>query len=157
MTAHYVEQTPKTLYLHWTGVDSYSRTFTDYHTCITVRRSWFKPWTWVAEVKRMHPYDKALHHHTYRRNTDAVAISCCGAGRNTPIRKEQVEVMALEAARACIRYNIPLDSDHIQTHAESARILKYWPERVDFDGRGDELRAKIQYYANKIKTGELKP
>lgn len=157
MTAHYETQNPKTIYLHWSGVDSYSRVFTDYHTCITARRSWYKPWTWVAEAKYMHPYNKALHHHTWRRNTDAIAVSCSGAGPNTPIRKEQVEVMCLAVARAAVKYNIPVDSDHILTHAESARALGYWPERTDFDGRGDELRAKIRYYVNKIKAGELKP
>ncbi len=157
MTAHYEAQIPRRLFLHWTGVDSYSATFTDYHTCITVRRSWFKPWTWVAELKRMHPYLKALHHHTYRANRDAVALSCCGAGPHTPIRKEQVEVMCLEAARICHRYNIPVDSDHVQTHAESAISFSYYPERTDFDKRGDELRTKIRYYLGKIKSGELKP
>lgn len=156
MTAHYVEQTPKTVYLHWTA-GNYGQVFTAYHACITVRRSYILPWTWVAKVVKSHPYDRKLNVHTAYRNGDSVALSCCGAAKNYPIRREQIEVMCLEAARVCLKYNIPVDKDHIISHARAARLDGYYPERVDFDGRDDELIGKIRYYANKIKAGDLKP
>ena len=108
MTATYETQVPLKVYLHWSA-GAYTTVFPDYHTNIKARRSLIKPWTRVAEVVRVHPYDRRLYHHTAYRNKDAVAISCCGAGNGYPILPQQIEVMCAEAARVCKQYNIPVD------------------------------------------------
>jgi len=150
MTAHIEKQIPQRLYLHWTGVGNYRQLFTDYHCSV-------QNWLGVARVVHVHPYTKALHHHTYKRNTNAVAISCCGGVEGYPITRGQVEKMCEEAAKVCIKYHIPPDSYHVKTHAESAQEVGYYPERVDFDGQGDTLRGKIRWYIQKLTSGGFDP
>ena len=152
MTATYETQVPLKVYLHWSA-GAYTTVFPDYHTNIKARRSLIKPWTRVAEVVRVHPYDRRLYHHTAYRNKDAVAISCCGAGNGYPILPQQIEVMCAEAARVCKQYNIPVDDQHIFTHGRAARIDNYFPERVDFDGKDEEFMGKIRYYLNRLHKG----
>lgn len=156
MTATYERQTPKRIFLHWTA-GNYTQVFSDYHTSITAPRSLRHLGKRVAKLVRTHPYDKALHHHTYKANTNAVAISTCSNAPGCPPLPDQVELMCKEVAYLSIDFGIPIDTYHCQTHAESALEIGYYPERIDYDGRGDELRSKARWYKDKILRAGYKP
>lgn len=151
MTIHIETQQPDHLYLHWSGDDSYRQVFSAYHC--NIQALWPLP---LARVVHTNAYDTLLHRHTANRNTNGVAISCCGGTSRYPITKYQVEAMCLEGARVCVRFNIPVDKEHVATHCEVAIIDGYYPERIDFEGRGDELRTKLRWYYGRLKDGRIK-
>lgn len=154
------------IYLHWTA-GGYDATFTDYHLCITGN----------GELKLTAPLDETISA-TYRRNSGSVSIALCAA-RNAvawaggnyllgdcPPTVEQIECAAQTVAVLARSLDIPIDIEHIMTHAEAADNLDgvyacdpYGPahgcERWDLAvlKQGDEwmrggdiIRGKAKYY-----------
>lgn len=130
----------KRIYLHWTA-GRYHQLFDDYHICIDGDG--------VAHYMGDLEEKKA---HTWRRNSNAVGIALCccyGAGiRKSPYTiswgeypptKMQVETMAEEVARIAKCYSIPIDAEHVMTHAEVACQDGYGVDDRDPDMRWDLL------------------
>lgn len=160
------------IYLHWSAGD-YTTTYPAYHFCIV----------WDGETAAIvpthdlranmrdvyfndeHPYAA----HTYRRNAYSAGLAVMGMLGATPsdfgefpLLDECVNAICECAATIAVRYDIPIDSDHIMTHAEAAIRDGYFgtaeAERWDM-GRlhqspapfsadeairvGNELRARI--------------
>jgi hypothetical protein len=137
------------IYVHWTA-GHYSQFFDDYHINIDFDGSIYISTTLLNELKS----------HTWRRNSRAVGIAaaCCyqattnGLGPKPPT-VEQLNSLALVIRLLCDGLELPIDYDHVRTHAEQADEDDYGPattcERWDFwflrDGDepgtgGDELR-----------------
>ena len=85
---------PATIYLHWAATPySWVRSGL-YHTIISGD----------GRLQRLHAYDSDLPAHTWRRNSNAVALSCaCMGGRpdpwTIPPTEVQLEAMCREAAQ----------------------------------------------------------
>jgi len=97
---------------------------------------------------------------TWHHNTDTIDIAAMGAfgavlggtkGDEWPT-KLQRERIAYLIARESHSFNIPIDPQHVYTHAEIASLMGYWPgsgspdTRWDFYGEGDWFRAKALWY-----------
>lgn len=109
--------------------------------------------------------------HTWMKNTGNMAISLAGmAGMSSPIwdrwrfrddkyaqmvSAQQFELMCFLWAFFALHYSIPLQN--IRTHAEYALMpypgypRGYYPERWDLKDMGPDMRAKTNWYLNKIK------
>ncbi len=155
-----------TIYLHWSATPySWVRSGA-YHTIVAGD----------GHLHRLHSYTIDLNAHTWRRNSNAVAISCACMGGvpdpwTIPPTDAQIEAMCREAAAVARSWGWSADDITIQrvmTHAEAAsnrdgRILhdNYGPvawggsgERWDFmqlrkggpDDGGAVLRQKIRAY-----------
>lgn len=149
-------QIPRKLFLHWSA-GNWTTAYPHYHTSVTYECNWLTLWKRKAVLRLKTPYTTYLSHHTSGRNTNAVGLAVAGAGYGYPVMPVQVEMLCKEAARVAIEYDIPIDKEHCMTHAEAAILDKYYPERTDFDKRGDELRAKMVWYKdNLLKRGYKK-
>lgn len=107
-----------TLYLHWTA--------TGY--------DWIRPGHYHSivagdgRVHRLHSYDVDLPAHTWRRNSDSVAIACaCMGGRpdpwSLPPTPEQLDSLCREAADVARRFGWTAEMitvERLMTHAEAA-------------------------------------
>lgn len=107
------------VYCHWTGVGYDSINHPSYHVVIGKNGELYVP-AYDLTIKR---------DHTYMRNSHAIgiALACCGddsIGENNlgaePPTKEQLNALAQVVAVACINIGIPLDIQHVMTHAEAA-------------------------------------
>ena len=82
--------------------------------------------------------------HTWRRNTGAVgiALACCykatsdDLGPESPTR-DQINSMALVIRLLCDGLELPIDAEHVMTHAEVATIDGYGPGSGDPQTRWD--------------------
>ncbi|TVS02372.1 MAG: N-acetylmuramoyl-L-alanine amidase [Cyanobium sp. PLM2.Bin73] len=157
---------PATIYLHWSATPhSWVRSGL-YHTIIGGDGS----------LHRLHAYSIDLPAHTWRRNSNSVALSCaCMGGRpdpwTIPPTEAQLEAMCREAAEIARSWGWQADAITIQrvmTHAEAASNRdgrwmhdNYGPviwggtgERWDFlqlsrngpPTGGDELRRRIRRF-----------
>lgn len=145
------------IYLHWSA-GHYHQFYDDYHMSIDDDGSVHVTCDSLADILA----------HTWHRNTGAVGISmACGAfctsndlGEEAPT-DAQVEGMAKVVAVLCQTLEIPIDKDHVITHAEAANMDGYGPyqtwERWDLwffhngdkhGTGGDILREKAIGYAN---------
>ncbi|MAH58543.1 MAG: N-acetylmuramoyl-L-alanine amidase [Synechococcus sp. ARS1019] len=107
-----------TLYLHWTA--------TGYH--------WIRPGHYHAivggdgRVHRLHDYSIDLTAHTWRRNSNSVALACaCMGGQpdpwDQPPTDAQLEGLCNEAATILIDWGLEADQvriERVMTHAEAA-------------------------------------
>ena len=160
------------IYLHWTA-GHYESKFADYHINITGDGGIY------ASTDDL----TAMLSHTWHRNTASIGIAlCCAAdamiyadGRFTlgtePPTQIQIESMAMVIAVLAEVLHIPLDAEHIMTHAEAADADGYGPLMMgtpefekwdlwklpDYDGAwrsgGVVLRGKAIYYY--LKGGVL--
>ncbi|MGB5136342.1 MAG: N-acetylmuramoyl-L-alanine amidase [Prochlorococcaceae cyanobacterium] len=157
---------PATIYLHWAATPySWVRSGL-YHTIIGGD----------GTLHRLHAYSIDLPAHTWRRNSNAVALSCaCMGGRpdpwSIPPTEAQLDAMCREAATIARSWGwreADITMERVMTHAEAAsnrdgRWLhdNYGPviwggtgERWDFlqlsksspPTGGDELRARIRVF-----------
>lgn len=153
-----------TIYLHWSATPYTWVRSGVYHTIVAGD----------GHLHRLHSYTMDLNAHTWRRNSNAVAISCACMGGNPdpwtiPPTEAQLEAMCQEVAAVARSWNWRADEITIQrvmTHAEAAanrdgRLMhdNYGPvawggsgERWDFmqlrkDGPadgGEQLRRRIR-------------
>lgn len=116
-----IRQIPWRVSLHWAASMAIEKA---YHTQI------------MRDGRALHhtPYTTRLPRHTYGRNTGTAAIGCQGmTGANFenwgkyPLTPVQIERMCAEAAVIVDAYGIPIDRDHVFTHAEAAIEDGYGP------------------------------
>lgn len=132
------------VYLHWSGGD-YSTVYSSYHFCVALDGD-------GAGVEQTNDLRKNMRDlkpeddyaaHTYRRNAFAAGIACMGMqdaapddfGRY-PLTEALIDGLCRVAAALVKSYRIPLDPQHVLTHAEAAIIDGYF-------GAGDEERWDI--------------
>ncbi|QPN56364.1 N-acetylmuramoyl-L-alanine amidase [Synechococcus sp. CBW1107] len=155
---------PATIYLHWAATPYTWVRSGHYHTIISGD----------GRLNRLHAYSVDLPAHTYRRNSNSVALSCaCMGGQpdpwTIPPTEAQLEAMCREAARIAASWGWSAGDISLQTvmtHAEAASNRdghwmhdNYGPviwggsgERWDFlqlsrngpPTGGDELRQRIR-------------
>ena len=107
-----------TIYLHWAATPYTWQRSGLYHSIISG----------TGHVHRMHAYTVDLPAHTWRRNSNAVALSCaCMGGRpdpwSIPPTAAQLEALCQEAAAVARSWNWSANDITIQrlmTHAEAA-------------------------------------
>ena len=125
----------RSVYLHWTASD-YEETFPAYHYCVALRGG-------VATVVETHPVaanardlraalqtgaaGESYAAHVAGRNSFAIGVAVCGMRDATPydfgafpLRDDMLELACALAAKLCARYDIPVDAEHVRTHAEAA-------------------------------------
>lgn len=153
------------IYNHWTA-GRYDQLFDDYHLSIKGDGSLWASTDDLTEHKS----------HTYMRNTGAIGVALCACldavgcddlGTYPPT-EAQLNTLAQVNAILCIDLGIPLDIQHVMTHAEAADCKDGWYphepygpdstcERWDLlvlkEGRprwsgGDELRGNARFYAH---------
>ncbi|CAK6697893.1 N-acetylmuramoyl-L-alanine amidase [Synechococcus sp. BA-124 BA4] len=157
---------PATIYLHWAATPYTWVRSGLYHTIISGD----------GRLNRLHAYSVDLPAHTWRRNSNSVALSCaCMGGQpdpwTIPPTEAQLEAMCREAARIAASWGWSAGDISLQTvmtHAEAASNRdgqwmhdNYGPviwggsgERWDFlqlsrngpPTGGDELRQRIRRY-----------
>lgn len=107
------------IYLHWTGVGYDSINHPDYHVVIGKNGEIYVP-DYDLTIKRSH---------TYMRNSRSIgiALACCNTDSISennlgaePPTEAQLNILAQVVAIACINIGIPLDIQHVMTHAEAA-------------------------------------
>ena len=160
-----LDRDPK-IYLHWTG-GAYDMDYPDYHFCIHADGS----------VAQTHDFDSAVEA-TYMRNSGSisVALDCCadavayaGGGcdlGNYPPTSAQIECLAQVVAVIARELDIPIDLQHVMTHAEAAdnmdglypcdpygpaHTCERWDLAVvsgddDWMSGGDTIRGKALWY-----------
>lgn len=114
--AESIGREPK-IYAHWTA-GHYDQTFPDYHFNITGDGAIY---TDLLDMSEILP-------HTYRRNTGAVGIALCCAYQahsvydlgSEPPTDIQIEILAQVIAVLTEAINVPIDIEHVMTHAEAA-------------------------------------
>lgn len=124
------------IYLHWSGSD-YVTTYPAYHYCITyvdgiarvVRTNDLRANMRDVRVEPELPYAA----HTAGRNSYAAGLSVMGMKDaypsdfgEFPLRNEAVNAMCRVAAELARFYRIPIDREHIMTHAEAALLDGYF-------------------------------
>lgn len=154
------------IYVHWTAGD-YRQLFPEYHLLIRGSGQIYAStddWTEVLS-------------HTWHRNTGALGIALCCARDavlyadgtfdlgDYPPTLMQVESCAMLLRSLAQIWHLPIDEDHIMTHAEAADLDGYGPAVMgtedfekwdlwklkDYDDKwkngGDVLRGKALYYS----------
>ncbi|MFN2528978.1 MAG: hypothetical protein ABR584_09720 [Candidatus Baltobacteraceae bacterium] len=161
------------LYLHWSA-HSYQAVFPAYHFCIAMRQDGTRVVVQTNRIEanmrdvRSDP-DEPYAAHTRGRNSHAIGLSIMGMEGATPqdfgpypLTEPLIEGLCLVAARLAAFYRVPVDAEHILTHAEAGAAEGYFgtgpQERWDIarlvpapeDLRlaeaaqtGDELRRRI--------------
>ncbi|MEG2765678.1 MAG: N-acetylmuramoyl-L-alanine amidase [Acidaminococcaceae bacterium] len=154
------------IYLHWTA-GHYENLCADYHLNITGKGELYLSTEALTTVLA----------HTWRRNTGAIGLALCCCFDATiqvdgefdlgsePPTQLQLEVAAQVLALLTRELKIPLDADHVLTHAEIADLDGYGPavrgtadfekwdlwQLWDYDGQwhfgGDVLRGKAAWYS----------
>jgi len=162
------------IYIHWSAHD-YHAVFPAYHFCVALDAE--------DEIVVVNTHDlrenmrsvydapdEPYAAHTRKRNSFALGISVMGMQDSKPedfgpypLTDGLIDALCLVAARLAARYKVPIDADHIMTHAEAAVCDGYFgtqPEqrwdiaRLKPDPRplvpqdahdvGEELRARIR-------------
>lgn len=128
-----------TIYLHWSA-SGYDTPSDAYHISITGD----------GVVHVMHPLDQILSA-TWRRNTGSIAVSimCCYDAvayneddvdfGSAPPTNAQLQAMARVICVLCEELELPIDDDHVLTHAEIADIDGYGINDDDPEMRWDLL------------------
>jgi hypothetical protein len=109
---------PATIYLHWAATPYSWVRSGPYHTIISGD----------GRLQRLHAYSSDLPAHTWRRNSNAVALSCaCMGGRpdpwTIPPTEAQLEAMCREAAEVARSWGwtqADITLQRVMTHAEAA-------------------------------------
>ena len=128
-----------TIYLHWSA-SGYDTPSDAYHISITGD----------GVVHVMHPLDQILSA-TWRRNTGSIAVSimCCYDAvvydednvdfGSAPPTNAQLQAMARVICVLCEELELPIDDEHVLTHAEIADIDGYGINDDDPEMRWDLL------------------
>ena len=111
------------IYLHWSA-GHYGQFSPAYHIHIDQNGEIYVSTDDLEEVKA----------HTWRRNTGALGVSlaCCYKGTSNDLGPEppteaQINGMAAVIAALCEAIPLPLDVEHVMTHAEIADVDGYGP------------------------------
>lgn len=111
------------IFLHWSA-GHYGQFFEDYHINIDYDGSIIVTTNDLTEVKA----------HTWRQNTGSIGITlACAYNATTnnlgtePPTIAQLDAMARVVRVLCDGLGIPVDYDHVRTHAEQADIDDYGP------------------------------
>ncbi len=143
------------IYLHWSA-GHYHQIYDDYHIDIDDDGSIYVTTDDLATVLV----------HTWHRNSGAIGIAlACGAFSTSndlgaePPTERQIESMAQVIAILSGALDMPIDVNHVMTHAEAANLDEYGPnttwERWDLwflhngdpmGSGGDTLRGKAVWY-----------
>ncbi len=135
----------ESIYLHWSGAD-YETVYTCYHYCVALVDG-------VAVVAETHDLaanmrevtapDEPYAAHTYRRNSRSAGIAIMGMRDASPadfgpfpITPDLIDTLCAVAARIAASYAIPVDGEHVRTHAEAAILDGYFGIHAD-DERWD--------------------
>ncbi len=144
------------IYLHWSAGD-YETAYTAYHAGIAL----YEGRAYVVEsndlranMRDVYASNEPYAAHTYRRTRFAAGLAILamtGARPEDfgafPLTDATVSALCVVAARLASFYCIPVDPDHVMTHAEAARIDGYY-------GAGsDDLRWDIA----RLTPGPLAP
>jgi hypothetical protein len=129
------------LYLHWTAGD-YATVFPAYHFCIALDPHGV-PVVHATHDLRANMRDvrspgPAYAAHTAGRNSFAIGLAICGMRDavpgdfgNFPLRDDMLALGCATAARLCAAYRIPIDPEHVATHAEAAVADGYFGSGQD--------------------------
>ncbi len=119
------------IYTHWSAYD-YEKVFPAYHFCVAI-----KPGTGIVVVNT-HDVRENMRNcyeapelpyaaHTRNRNSHALGISIMAMQAATPqdfgkypLTEPLIDALCLVGARLAAFYNVPIDADHIMSHAEAA-------------------------------------
>ena len=153
------------LYIHWTA-GHYDSVFDDYHINITGAGETYLSTDDLTEVLA----------HTWQRNTGAIGIALCCCVDATincdgtfsfgsePPTDLQIEKTAQVIAVLADVLGLPIDAEHVMTHAEVGDLDGYGPaeigtkdfekwdlwQLIDYDGEwrggGEVLRGKANWY-----------
>lgn len=147
----------KHIYLHWTA-GHYGQAYDDYHINIDGDGSVYQTCVKLTERKA----------HTWRRNTGAIGIAVCCAynarcGRtketlylgDEPITLLQINALAWVLAHLCQALDLPLDAEHVLTHAEAATLDGYGPYGPDPDCRWDLYLLPKPHEGTLLPGGEV--
>jgi len=161
------------IYTHWSAYD-YASVFPAYHFCIATTAQGIL----VVNTHDVRENMRAVYEepelpyaaHTRGRNSFALGISIMGMEGATPsnfgsypLTEELIDGLCLVSARLAAFYNVPIDGDHIMSHAEAAVREGYFGTAedqrwdiarlhasdeplVEQDARdaGEELRARMR-------------
>ena len=134
------------IYLHWSGWD-YVTVHPSYHYCVALRDG-------AVEVEHTGDLTSNMRDlrggefddyvaHTRGRNSFAAGLSVMGMRDarpddfgEFPITAAQIDALCVLAAEIARAYAIPIDADHVLTHAEAAIVDGYF-------GSGEEERWDI--------------
>ena len=125
------------LYTHWSAYD-YEMVFPAYHFCIAV-----KPGAGIVVVNthdvRENMRDvyelpeRPYAQHTRRRNSYALGISIMGMQGSTPqdfgaypLTEALIDGLCLVGGRLAEFYGVPIDADHVMSHAEAGVLEGYF-------------------------------
>lgn len=164
------------IYIHWSAHD-YRSVFPAYHFCVALDAQDEVVVVQTHDVREnmRNVYDapeEPYAAHTRKRNSFALGISVMGMQDSKPadfgpypLTEPLIDALCLATAKLAAFYNVPVDADHIMTHAEAAVRDGYFgtkPEerwdiaRLQPDARplveedaavaGDELRARIRRF-----------
>ncbi|HET7815295.1 MAG TPA: N-acetylmuramoyl-L-alanine amidase [Candidatus Baltobacteraceae bacterium] len=164
------------IYTHWSAHD-YAAVFPAYHYCVAtdpdghiVVAQTNDPRANMRDVRE--DPEKPYAAHTRGRNSYAIGISIMAMEGSRPddfgsypLTEPLIDAMCLLGARIAAFYNVPIDAEHVMSHAEAALIDGYYgtgiEERWDIarlrpdpkplephEGvtTGDELRTRMQRF-----------
>lgn len=135
------------IYTHWSAHD-YASVFPAYHYCVALDAG--------GEIVVVNTHDlrenmrnvydapdEPYAAHTRGRNSFAAGISIMAMNGASPedfgahpLTNELVEALCTVGARLAVHYGVPIDAEHVMSHAEAAVIDGYF-------GNGDEERWDI--------------
>jgi N-acetylmuramoyl-L-alanine amidase len=134
------------IYLHWSAGD-YETVYTAYHYCIAFAQGVplvVETYDLRANMREIHAGDSAYAAHTAGRNSYAAGLAVMAMRDATPenfagypLVEPAIDAMCRVAAAIARGYAIPIDRDHVMTHAEAALADGY------FGTGGDEERWDI--------------
>ncbi|MBV8638273.1 MAG: hypothetical protein JO322_09325 [Candidatus Eremiobacteraeota bacterium] len=125
------------IYTHWSAYD-HEKVFPAYHFCVAI-----KPGAGIVVVNT-HDVRENMRNvyeapdlpyaaHTRNRNSYALGISIMAMQGATPqdfgdypLTEPLIDALCLVGARLAAFYNVPIDADHIMSHAEAALIDGYY-------------------------------
>ncbi len=171
----------RTVYLHWTAGD-YAQTYDAYHFCIALREGApvvVQTHALEANARDVREPGGSYAAHVEGRNSFAIGVAVCGMQDASPhdfgpypLREDMLDAACALVARVCARYRIPIDAEHVRTHAEAAVDDGYFGADVDerwdiarlasdprplaaADARaaGDALRERIRSHSRGSLTG----
>jgi len=162
------------IYIHWSAHD-YHSVFPAYHFCVALDETNEIIVVNTHDVREnmRNVYDapdEPYAAHTRKRNSFALGISVMGMQGSKPddfgpypLTEELIDALCLVAAKLAAHYDVPVDAEHIMTHAEAAvrdgyfgtqpeqrwDIARLKPDRrqlvpQDAFAAGNELRSRIR-------------
>ncbi len=165
------------IYIHWSAHD-YRSVFPAYHFCVALDDDGEIVVVNTHDVREnmrcvYDAPDEPYAAHTRKRNSFALGISVMGMQGSKPndfgpypLTAGLIDAFCVVAAKLAARYRVPVDAEHIMTHAEAALLDGYFgtqPEqrwdiaRLQPDRRplvpqdaldtGEELRSRIRSFS----------